>query len=139
MSVNPHPSAFCLDIAITASDIDDLGHVNNVVYLKWVQEVSSGHWDEIAPPAIKEKYLWVVLRHEIDFLKPVFLGESITGYTWVGDYQGAKFERYVTLYKAGTLEKVASAKTIWCLVDAKSIRPMRIEQELVDLLNQPIL
>ncbi|GGK71198.1 acyl-CoA thioesterase [Rufibacter glacialis] len=127
-------ATFQLTIPVTEADIDALGHVNNVVYLRWVQEVSAAHWAQVAPAALQEKYLWVVLRHEIDFHKPAFREDTIKGYTWVGDYQGAKFERFVALYREGTELMLASAKTTWCLVDAKTLRPKRIDQEVVALL-----
>jgi acyl-CoA thioester hydrolase len=88
----------------------------------------------VAPAELHEKYLWVVLRHEIDFHKPALPGDTVTGYTWVGDHQGAKFMRYVSIYKAGTEQLLAAAKTTWCLLDAQTMRPRRIEQELLDLL-----
>ncbi|WP_205503291.1 acyl-CoA thioesterase [Rufibacter psychrotolerans] len=125
---------FSLNIPVSETDIDALGHVNNVVYLRWVQEVSAAHWGHVAPKELQEKFLWVVLRHEIDFHKPAFAGETVTGVTWVGGYQGAKFERFVSLYRAGTEELLAAAKTTWCLLDAKTLRPKRIEQNLLDLL-----
>ncbi|MGV3539359.1 MAG: acyl-CoA thioesterase [Rufibacter sp.] len=125
---------FSLQIQVNPEDIDTLGHVNNVVYLRWVQEVSAAHWAQVAPQAMQEKYLWVVLRHEIDFLKPAFLQDNVTGYTWVGQHQGAKFERFVDLLRTGTQEVLASAKTTWCLLDAKTLRPKRIEQDMLDLL-----
>lgn len=71
------PHAFTHQITVTEPDIDELGHVNNVVYVRFVQEVSAAHWAAAAPKALQEKYLWVVLRHEIDFLKPAFLGDGI--------------------------------------------------------------
>ncbi|AMM52002.1 acyl-ACP thioesterase [Rufibacter sp. DG15C] len=129
-----HQDKFSLSISVKPEDIDELGHVNNVVYVRWVQEVSAAHWAHVAPQEIKEKYLWVILRHEIDFLKPAMPHDEITGYTWVGEHQGAKFERFVSLYRGGTEELLASANTTWCLLDAQTMRPRRIEQELIDLL-----
>jgi acyl-CoA thioester hydrolase len=129
-----HLSKFNIDIKVTQEDIDALGHVNNVVYLRWVQDVSAAHWSHVAPIHMQERYLWVVLRHEIDFHKPAFKEDTITGYTWVGEHQGAKFDRFVSLYRAGTQVLLAAAKTTWCLVDAQTMRPKRIEQEMLDLL-----
>ncbi|WP_207431203.1 thioesterase family protein [Sabulibacter ruber] len=134
MAHQDHTGKFSIDIKVTEADIDALGHVNNVVYLRWVQEVSAAHWVHVAPQEMQEKFLWVVLRHEIDFHKPAFAGETVTGYTWVGNYQGAKFERFVSLYRAGTEELLASAKTTWCLLDAQTMRPKRIDKEMLELL-----
>ncbi|WP_066833305.1 acyl-CoA thioesterase [Rufibacter ruber] len=134
MKPQEHAGKFSIEIRVTPQEIDALGHVNNVVYLRWVQEVSAAHWAQVAPPRVQEKFLWVVLRHEIDFHKPAFLQDTVTGYTWVGEHQGAKFERFVSLYRTATGELLAAAKTVWCLLDAQTLRPRRIEQELLRLL-----
>lgn len=131
---HPHSDKFSLQIQVQESDIDELGHVNNVVYLRWVQEVAAAHWEHAASATIKTRYVWVVLRHEIDYLRPAFRSESITGYTWVGEHKGAKFERFVSLYRTGTDELLAKAKTTWCLLDSATMRPKRIEEEILSIL-----
>jgi acyl-CoA thioester hydrolase len=119
-------------IEVKAADIDDLGHVNNVVYIRWVQEVAAAHWEHSAPAALKLKYAWVVLRHEIDYKNPAFLNDELTGLTWVGAHSGPKFDRFVNIQSDKKV--LAEAKTIWCLLDAKSFKPIRIPQEILDLL-----
>jgi acyl-CoA thioester hydrolase len=119
-------------IEISPADIDELGHVNNVVYLRWVQEVAAAHWEFSAPSELKSKYAWVVLRHEIDYRSPAFLSDPITGLTWVGTHNGPKFDRYVKIQSESKV--LAEAKTTWCLLDAKSFRPVRIPQEILELL-----
>ncbi|QMU29475.1 acyl-CoA thioesterase [Adhaeribacter radiodurans] len=130
-----HPqNKFSHLIKVRQEDIDVMGHVNNVVYLRWVQEVATAHWEYAAPENIKSLYLWVVLRHEIDYHRPAFLNDDIQGLTWVGTHQGAKFERFVSLYRAGSDQLLASAKTTWCLLDAVTMRPKRIEQDVLSIL-----
>ncbi len=119
-------------IEVSGDDIDDLGHVNNVVYVRWVQEVAAAHWEHAAPTALKTKYAWVVLRHEIDYKNPAFLKDDITGYTWVGEHHGARFDRFVRIQCESRV--LAEAKTSWCLLDAKSLRPIRIPDEILELL-----
>ncbi|SKC62597.1 acyl-CoA thioesterase [Ohtaekwangia koreensis] len=87
-------------ITVTTHDIDELGHVNNVVYVRYIQEVAAAHWNAIASAELKAKYLWIVLRHEIDYKNPSFLNDVIQGTTWVGESHGAKFERFVKLVRA---------------------------------------
>ena len=128
------PAKFSHSIRVLQEDIDILGHVNNVVYLRWVQEVAAAHWNHAATENLKKLYLWVVLRHEIDYLRPAFLTDQIQGFTWVGAYQGAKFDRFVTLYRAGSDQLLASAKTTWCLLDATTLRPKRIDQDILAIL-----
>ena len=131
---NQNTGKFSHLIKVQESYIDELGHVNNVVYLRWVQEVATAHWHHAASEALQAIYAWVVIRHEIDYYQPAFLADEIMGYTWVGEHQGAKFERYVRLCRAGTDKVLAEAKTTWCLLDAKTFRPKRIEQDLLSLL-----
>jgi len=121
-------------IHVQSNDIDELGHVNNVVYVRYAQEVAAAHWDTIASEYLKSKYLWVVLRHEIDYKNPAFLHDDITGTTWVGDHNGARFERFVKLVRKSDQKVLAEAKTIWCLLDAKTKRPTRITEEVLNVL-----
>ena len=84
---------FAHPLTVTSADIDEMGHVNNVVYVRWVQEVAAAHWHALASAELKAKYAWVVLRHEIDYKNPAFLHDEVTGYTWVGEHHGARFDR----------------------------------------------
>jgi acyl-CoA thioester hydrolase len=120
------------NLSVLSSDIDAMGHVNNVVYVRWVQEVAAAHWADAASATLTAKYAWVVLRHEIDYKSPAFLHDEINGFTWVGDHSGARFDRYVKLMSNGKV--LAEAKTTWCLLDAKSMRPIRIPEEILSLL-----
>ena len=124
-------------VPVKEADIDELGHVNNVVYLRWVQEVAAAHWQKVAPEQMKQEYSWVVLRHEIDYYRPAFLEDSIEGYTWVGEHQGPKIIRFVSLYKADSQQLLAEAKTTWCLLDSKSMRPRRISEEVAGIFKSP--
>ncbi|EMR03997.1 acyl-CoA thioesterase [Cesiribacter andamanensis] len=130
-------TAFCHTLSVQQRDIDELGHVNNVVYLRWVQEVAAAHWEAVAPAELKQQYSWVVLRHEIDYLRPAFLQDTIEGYTWVEPAQGPKVARHVRLYRAGSQELLAQAKTSWCLLDAASMRPKRISEEIASTFSPP--
>ncbi|MDB5262858.1 MAG: acyl-ACP thioesterase, partial [Adhaeribacter sp.] len=106
----------------------------NVVYLRWVQEVATAHWEYAAPEELKNAYTWVVIRHEIDYLASALPGDDIIGYTWVGEHQGAKFDRYVRLCRAGDDKILAEAKTTWCLLDSQTKRPRRIEENVLSIL-----
>ena len=67
------PDRHEIRIEVKESDIDMMGHVNNVVFLRWVQEAATAHWFAAASPADQEALLWVVLRHEIDYKHPALL------------------------------------------------------------------
>jgi acyl-CoA thioester hydrolase len=121
-------------IRVHADDIDELGHVNNVVYVRYVQDVAAAHWMVAADEALRGKYLWVVLRHEIDYRHPAKADQILIGSTWVGEHHGAKFERFVELVEQDSGKIVIEAKTIWCMLDAATMKPMRIGQDVLDVL-----
>lgn len=128
-------SSFSHLIKVVRSDIDELGHVNNVVYVRYVQEVAAAHWNVVADDALREKYLWVVLRHEIDYKNPAFLNEVIEATTWVGEHQGARFERFVKLVSETSGKVLVEAKTAWCMLDGKSMKPVRIQDDVLKVLH----
>lgn len=124
---------FSMAIEVKGEDIDELGHVNNVVYLGWVQWVAAGHWNTRSSPEIRSKSIWVALRHEIDYFSPAFLGDEVKGYTWVSAVDGAKSIRNVVFYRGDKC--LAKATTTWCMLDAASLKPRRIGQEIRTLLG----
>ena len=83
-------TAFRHPIAIDAADIDHMGHVNNAVYLKWVQEAVIDYWSSVAPPSAVAQHLWVALKHEITFLKPTFLQDNVVAEVIAERVQGAR-------------------------------------------------
>jgi acyl-CoA thioester hydrolase len=111
--------------------IDELGHVNNAVWVQWIQLVAVAHWDFVADPAHKDAYYWVVVRHEIDYLRPAHEGDRITARTWAGDApQGARSDRFVEF--TGPDGKVCvRAKTQWAIIDKAFGRPIRVPAEVM--------
>lgn len=124
---------FVYNIKVQKQDIDQLGHVNNVVYLKWVQEAATAHWNALATEQMKEENLWVVSRHEIDYLRSCFLHSRLKAETWVGNSEGARSERYVEIMDLDTGKTIAKVKTTWTLLDSKSLRPKRVEEDFIRL------
>lgn len=129
--MNDH-NKFIIRAVVTADDIDHLGHANNVIYLRWAQDVAAAHWNDIANASIQQEMIWVVIRHEIDYKKEAFAGDELVLKTWVGDSAGVRSTRYVEICNDRN-ELVAAVKTIWCLVDPVSRRPKRIPEEIVKL------
>ena len=70
-------TGFSMSVTAVAADIDALGHVNNTVYLRWVQDVATAHWRAIARPQDVGRYIWVVTRHEIDYLRATRVDETV--------------------------------------------------------------
>jgi acyl-CoA thioester hydrolase len=107
-------------------DIDELGHVNNAVWVGWIQEMATSHWRAMAPQAHVDAYVWVVVRHEIDYLRAVLPGESVTGRTWVGEApRGARFDRHVEFLGEDGKPRVR-ARTTWAILDKTTGRPLRV-------------
>lgn len=110
-------------------DIDELGHVNNAVYVRWLQEIAGAHWLAAATREELAAWFWVVVRHEIDYRRATHLGETLTAETWVGDPRGARFDRHVRfLGPDGSIR--AEAVTTWALIDRASGRLGRVPTAL---------
>ncbi len=122
-------------ITIVPIDIDGQEHVNNISYLKWVQEAAIAHWSSVATKEMNEQYMWVVSRHEIDYLKQAFIHNKLIAKTWVIDPDGAKSFRYVDIYDMETNTVIAKIKTTWYLLDSKTKRPKRIDADLINIFS----
>ena len=123
---------FEIEMIVSEKDIDHLNHVNNVVYLQWVQDIATKHWNQLKDGHDTSNYVWVVIRHELDYSGQATLNDVIKIKTWVGETTGIKSIRHVAFYKGERL--LVEAKTFWCLVDAKTLRPRRITGEILKVL-----
>lgn len=121
---------FELPIHVEEADIDELGHVNNVTYLRWVQEAALAHWTAVAPTAEQARLFWIVLRHEIDYRQAAHLGDAILARTWVGTATRLRFERHTEIVRAGDGCVLARARTLWCPIDAGTRKPATVTAEV---------
>lgn len=121
------------EFVVQPTEIDAMGHVNNVVYLKWVQDVAEAHWVSKASDDVKKKFGWVVLRHEIDYISPAFEGQTIVATTWVDNFVGVKSDRIVELKLKDSNKMLAKARTTWCVLDATTMKPRRIEAAIIEV------
>ncbi|HEY5825988.1 MAG TPA: acyl-CoA thioesterase [Cyclobacteriaceae bacterium] len=117
-------------LLVKSTDIDEMNHVNNVVYVQWVQEAAAAHWNAQAPIEVKTKFNWVVMRHEIDYRSPALLNDELTAKTWVDNYDGAKSTRIVQIIRKKDEKLLAEARTTWCLLNASTNRPIRAGDEI---------
>ncbi|MEW4468863.1 thioesterase family protein [Parasphingorhabdus sp. JC815] len=138
MPVNEEKTkAFSLNIVAQPDDIDELGHVNNAVWVRWIQDMATAHWQAIAPQAYIDRYIWVVSRHEIDYHGNVSEGDTVTGRTWISEPpKGARFWRNVSFFGPDEKLKV-SAKTNWAIIDQTRGRPVRVPEQLAELFLSP--
>jgi acyl-CoA thioester hydrolase len=123
---------FTLRFPVAAGDIDELGHVNNIVYLRWAQEIAIAHWRARASPEMVAAFVWVVLRHEVDYRAPLELGDEVEARTWVDDApRGATWARFVAIHKSGAEKPAAQVKSNWALLDTQTRRVKRVPAEIV--------
>jgi acyl-CoA thioester hydrolase len=122
-------------LQIISSDIDTLGHVNNVVYLRWVQEAAEAHWNSLTSLSERTALAWVVIRHEIDYNQSAKLSDDLYALTLVESSEGVKSIRIVEIYNQSE-KLLAKARTTWCLIDAKTQRPKRISDEIKNIFTQ---
>lgn len=137
MSPEPAGTPFELPIQVQPSDIDQLGHVNNTVYLRWVQEAAVAHWYALTTPAQRALLAWVVTRHEIDYKRPARAGDAIIARTWVGPATARAFERHTEILRANDRRLLARARTVWCPIDPSSGRPRRVAADVRALVSAP--
>ena len=119
---------FSHSFRVDHDDIDEQGHVNNVAYLRWVQDVAVAHWLHAASVEMVASYSWVAVRHEIDYKKPAFESEVITASTWVGEWTAVTCERFPEIRRGDDL--LVKGRTVWCMIDRETTKPVRIDDSL---------
>ena len=117
-------------VPVAPEDIDPLGHVNNVVYLRWAQDVAVAHWQAGAPAGAQERLIWVVLRHEVDYKHPARLGDEVKVRTWVGTASRFRFERLTEMTRVQDGRLLARVRTLWCPLDRQTGRPTEVGPEV---------
>ncbi|HEX8369544.1 MAG TPA: acyl-CoA thioesterase [Pyrinomonadaceae bacterium] len=119
---------FSHSFRVEPGDIDEQRHVNNVAYVRWIQDVAVAHWFQATTAAQQAKVVWVVLRHEVDYKRQSFENEEITATTWVGEWTAVTCERFTEIRRGADL--LVKARTIWCMLDRETAKPTRISSEL---------
>ena len=128
-----------MTVVVQRADIDQQNHVNNIVYLRWVQEVATAHWEAAAPATTRDAIGWVVLRHEIDYKTPASLGDEVVLRTWVGEATRITFERFTEIRRlavggqkseAGGETLLAQARTLWVPINPETGKPTRVPAEV---------
>ncbi|WFL78444.1 acyl-CoA thioesterase [Altererythrobacter arenosus] len=124
-------TAFSMAFTALPEHIDELGHVNNTVWVGWVQDIATAHWDAAARSEDHGAFFWVVIRHEIDYRGNIAEGETVTGETWIPDApQGAKSDRRVD-FRTDAGKIIVSARTTWAMLDRASQRLVRVRPEVI--------
>jgi acyl-CoA thioester hydrolase len=117
---------------VTIDEIDDLNHVNNVVYVKWAAAIATEHWLSVATAKMIDTFGWVMLKHCITYKKAAVLGDKILIKTQAGRATNVRYERFIEIYNETTMELLAKTNSDWCAID-KTGKPIKISKELRDL------
>lgn len=122
---------FSHSFTVSVRDIDAQNHVNNVAYVRWIQDAAVAHWFSVTDEETREKLTWIVTRHEIDYKKPAFENEEIVVTTWVGMPTRVSWERFTEIKRGADL--LVKARSVWCLIDRAAAKPTRITAEMKEL------
>lgn len=120
---------FTQERTVTHDEIDNLNHVNNVVYVVWANEIAVAHWTTTAPQELLDTYGWFMIKHCIEYKKEAFLGDKILIKTQTGRATNVRYERFIEIYNKSTMELLAKTTSDWCCID-KQGKPIRISDEM---------
>lgn len=126
---------FTIQIKVEEKHLDGLKHVNNVVYVQWLQDAALTHWKTFVSKELDEQVLWVVKRHEIDYLHSALLNDELIVKTWTGDYSAATWNRHYEIIRKADEKVLATAKSIWVLLNRKTFKPKRIDDQILNVLQ----
>lgn len=122
-------------IQVRQEDLDELHHVNNVRYVQWIQDVSREHWLQVAVAPYRDSAVWVVRTHNIHYENAAMLGDTILLKTFIFATRGALSTRVVEMYEESSGELLVRSKTEWALLNAETLRPMRISDAISKLFS----
>lgn len=122
---------FSTIIHVAQEHLDDLNHVNNVIYVQWMQDIAAKHWNTFVPDNLKEEVLWMTRRHEIDYFNQAFLNDELRMDTWTGEYTNVTWKRYYEIIRLPDNKKIISAASVWVAIDKKTQRLRKIDDELM--------
>lgn len=126
---------FRLTFEPTADDIDENGHVNNVVYLRWSQDLGVAHWRSLAPAEAQATWAWIALRHEVDYRRALKPGETAFGRTWIASRaEGPRYDRFIRI-DAADGAMCAQVVTTWVLIEQATGRPKRVPAWIEDMFS----
>jgi acyl-CoA thioester hydrolase len=117
-------------VLVKAADLDELAHVNNVVYFSYLQEAAIAHWYQTVPAELSESLRWVVKKHEIEYFKPAFLNDTLTITTWIVAFGGVTCQRSYEIHRDADL--IVRAQTQWVAIDPHTMKPKRLDVKVLE-------
>lgn len=131
----PVKNPFSLRFTVSADDIDDLDHVSNVRVVHWMNRAAVEHSTSLGFDVARYKELggvFVVRRHEIDYLASARLGEELVAFTWPAVFTRTSAERRHEIRRVADDQVIARGTNLWAYVDFKTGRPTRIPPPLLE-------
>ena len=131
MSLSFPNHLFEYEITVMPHHLDQQQHVNNVMYVQFMQEIADKHWDSVPLLGIEEGIVWVVRRHEIDYLNEAFLNDRLLLRTWTGENTSVTWNRYCEIVRLSDQKKIIASKSIWVLLDKHTGKPKKIDPQIL--------
>ena len=126
-------SRFTITITVLPEHLDDVLHVNNVIYVQWMQDIASMHWNTFASDELKNTVLWMIKRHEVDYYNQAFLHDELQMTTWTGDHTNVTWKRHYEIVRPADNKKIITAASTWIPLDRLTQRPRRIDETLINM------
>lgn len=127
--------SFQKSITVQEDDLDELDHVNNVRYVQWIQDISKEHWLTVATNEMRSGIIWVVMTHNISYKNAAKLGDIIDIQTHIAKSRGATSVRVVEMHNSQTKQLLLHSSTEWCLLNANTLKPIRISEKIKQLFS----
>ncbi len=124
-------SHFRIKIIVKPEHLDEVNHVNNVIYVQWMENIARQHWNTFVSEELQQNVLWMIKRHEIDYINQAFLDDELEMHTWTGDYTNVTWKRHYEITRIKDNKKIISAASIWIPLDRKTQRPRRIDDAML--------
>ena len=124
----PKPIIHTFAVKVKPQDLDELNHVNNVVYIAYLQEAAISHWYSSVSQKVSDKIRWVVRKHEVEYLKPAKENDELVIHTWVSKFTAISSERHYEIKRGQEL--LVKAFTLWIALDAETMKPKRLSYEI---------
>ena len=122
---------FSTIITVKPEHLDDINHVNNVIYVQWMQDVATLHWQAYASKTLQQEVAWMVRRHEIDYYNQAFLDDELEVSTWTGEYTNITWKRHYEIIRISDGKKIISALSTWIPVTRSTQKPRRIDEAMI--------
>lgn len=120
-------------IVVDQQHLDAVNHVNNVVYVQWMQDIAQEHWSKFASEELQQGVTWMIKRHEIDYFHQAFLGDELEMETWTGDYTNVTWKRHYSIKRISDGKKIIESVSTWIPLDSTTLRPRRIDDALIQM------